>query len=497
MVRDLGHEWIGEPDLRVTPPRGSARPRPAASRPASLVSFRARSRGDATAPPLEPPVKIAILGAGVSGLSLARFLVEGGVDPSSLHLFEASPVVGGLCASKTVDGFTYDVAGGHVLYSKDRPAMQWMKDKAGGDRAFVEKNRNTKIRFGDAWVHYPFENGLGDLPRQANFDCLQGYVEAWHRRQVERSAAPRDFASWIRWRFGAGIASHFMDPYNEKVWKRDLAAITSDWVAGRVPDAPIDDVLRSSVGIRTEGYVHQAIFYYPLEGGFQAITDGIGSTLRERVRLDTKVRELARKGSRWVVDGEEFELCVSTLSLTDLPELVRGMPHDVAAAMRGLEYNGLVSLLVALDRPEHPDLSWIYLPHASQGPANRVTYMSNYSPRNAPAGRSSFLAEMTVPGGAPPPGASIEREIVDGLVAAGLCERGEVLFTDRSDVRQAYVVFDHDYDRRRAAALGWLESVDLVPLGRFARFEYDNSDQCVIKARALAARLVERIRRGA
>ena len=442
-------------------------------------------------------MKIAILGAGVSGLSLARFLVEGGVPPGALQLFEAAPAVGGLCASKNVEGFVYDVAGGHVLYSKDAPAMQWMKDKAGGDGAFIRKDRNTKIRFGDRWVHYPFENGLGDLPAQANFDCLKGYVEAWHRRQVDKSAAPRDFASWIRWRFGDGIAAHFMDPYNEKVWKRDLAAITSDWVAGRVPDAPIDDVLRSSVGIRTEGYLHQAIFYYPLEGGFQAITDGIASTLRERVRLDTRVRELARKGSRWVVDGEEFDLVVSTLSLTDLPDLVRGMPHDVAAAMRGLEYNGLVSLLVALDRAEHPDLSWIYLPHAGQGPANRVTYMSNYSPRNAPAGRCSFLAEVTVAGGAPPPGAALEREIVDGLVAAGLCERGEVLFTDRSDVRQAYVVFDHGYDRRRAAALGWLESIDLIPLGRFARFEYDNSDQCVIKARALATRLLERVRRGA
>jgi protoporphyrinogen oxidase len=55
-------------------------------------------------------VKIAILGAGVSGLSLARFLVEGGLDMDSISLFEATPVVGGLCRSKTVDGFTYDVA---------------------------------------------------------------------------------------------------------------------------------------------------------------------------------------------------------------------------------------------------------------------------------------------------------------------------------------------------------------------------------------------------
>ena len=54
-----------------------------------------------------------------------------------------------------------------------------------------------------------------------------------------------------------------MDPYNEKIWKRPLEQITSDWVAGRVPDAPVEDVLRAAVGIRTEGYTHQAIFFYP------------------------------------------------------------------------------------------------------------------------------------------------------------------------------------------------------------------------------------------
>ena len=60
-------------------------------------------------------MKLAILGAGVSGLSLARTLADGGFDPADLTLFEAAPVPGGLCRSRTVDGFTYDVAGGHIL----------------------------------------------------------------------------------------------------------------------------------------------------------------------------------------------------------------------------------------------------------------------------------------------------------------------------------------------------------------------------------------------
>jgi len=321
-------------------------------------------------------------------------------------------------------------------------------------------------------------------------------VQAWHARTLPGSATPGAFGAWIRWRFGEGIARHFMEPYNQKIWKRELDHLTSDWVAGRVPDAPVEDVLRGSVGIRTEGYTHQSVFFYPLRGGFQAITDGIASTLLPRVRLATPVRELARTKSGWKVNGEEFDLAVSTLALTDLPELVPGMPDAVAQAMRTLEYNGMVSILLGLERREHPDLSWIYLPHAVQGPANRVTFMSNYSPHNAPKGKCSFLCEVTVRGGQRYPGPELETEVIAGMSAAGLLRRDEVLLTDRSEIRHAYVVFDHDYAARRKAIFEWADSVDLVPLGRFGRFEYDNSDQCVIRARGLAGALLQRIRRG-
>lgn len=156
----------------------------------------------------------------------------------------------------------------------------------------------------------------------------------------------------------------------------------------------------------------------------------------------------------------------------------------------------MVSILVALERREHPDLSWIYLPHEVQGPTNRVTYMSNYSPLLAPKGKSSFLCEVTIPGGSPYPGGELEGDVLAGLVAAGLLRRDEVLFTDRTNIRHAYVVFDHRYAERREAIFGWMDEVGLITLGRFGRFEYDNSDQCVIRAKALAQELIPRLQRG-
>ena len=170
-----------------------------------------RTRPPILAPHKVQPVKIAILGAGVSGLALARALIERGHPREDLTLFEAASKAGGLCGSRTVDGYTYDVAGGHILFSKDPEVLAWMQEAGGGPEAFERRDRNTAIRFGERWVQYPFENGLGDLPPEANFECLAGYVHAWHERQASGSEAPADFGSWVRWRFGEGIARHFME----------------------------------------------------------------------------------------------------------------------------------------------------------------------------------------------------------------------------------------------------------------------------------------------
>jgi protoporphyrinogen oxidase len=441
-------------------------------------------------------VKLAILGAGVSGLALARQLMLRGYNLSDLHLFEANSVAGGLCRSKTIDGFTYDISGGHILYSKDSEVMDWMKEEAGGEEAFCKRDRNTKIRFEDRWVQYPFENGLGDLPDGPKFDCLQGYVQAWHLREKEHSEAPADFAAWVRWRFGDGIANHFMDPYNEKVWKRPLERISSGWVAGRVPDAPVEDVLRAAIGIRTEGYKHQAIFYYPRKGGFQALTDGMADPLKSQIRLNTRVESVTRHGDGWRVNGEDFDHVVNTIALNELPKFVEGIPEHVAEAMRGLAFNSIVTYLVALDRPEHPNLSWVYLPQRKQGPVNRLTYMSNYSPGNAPEGKTSFLLEVTFEGGTPTPGKDLEEEALEGVVRAGLMERNEILFTDRSVSKYAYIVYDHELMKRREIANSWCENNALLPLGRFGHYDYFNSDQCVIAARDTAEKLARRATAG-
>jgi protoporphyrinogen oxidase len=422
-------------------------------------------------------LKIAILGAGVTGLTLAQLLDQDGFD---VHVLEKSPIAGGLCRSSNIDGFTCDHAGGHILFSKDQKVLAWMKEQVGDDN-LVEKDRNTKIRWHDRWVPYPFENGVGHLTPEARFDCLKGYLESVERRK-SGEACPEDFASWIQWKMGAGFAKHFMVPYNEKIWSGDLSRMSSGWVAGRVPDAPLDDILKAAVGIDTAGYKHQALFWFPLEGGFQALTDGILSKVQDKVRLSTPVQNLRRKGEGFSVNDEDFDFVINTIPLPELAKVFEDLPEDVAEDIQHLQPISLVNVLLGFkaDQPLD-DLSWIYLPFEDQGPANRVTYYSNYSPRNAPPGHASFMAEVTYRGTLDVDEAWIG-DLSQGLENAGILKRSDLVTTHSFHSPYAYIDQDLAFPDRIKRVRDWFDSSGLFTVGRFGRYEYHNSDQCISRA---------------
>jgi len=111
------------------------------------------------------------------------------------------------------------------------------------------RRRNTKVFYKGRYVKYPFENGLGELPPEDNLACLLGYVTAYAARKAGTAPRPTNLREWMYHRFGKGITECYLLPYNEKIWKAPAAEMGFDWVDGRVPDPPLEDVIRSSLGI--------------------------------------------------------------------------------------------------------------------------------------------------------------------------------------------------------------------------------------------------------
>jgi protoporphyrinogen oxidase len=425
-------------------------------------------------------VKTAILGGGLTGLTLARFLQEKGEE---VVVFEAESTIGGLCRSRTEKGFSFDTGGSHIIFSRDREVLSFMLEVLGENRE--DRKRNTKIFYKGRLLKYPFENGLSDLPKDDLYFCLREFIKTLIAAEKGELPPVVTFADWIVNTFGRGIADCYLLPYNRKIWNYPPEKMSAHWVEGRVPRPPVDDIIRSAVGIETEGYTHQAVFSYPVEGGIEALVRAIARPIIDRVTCCFSVKNLRKTGTGWEIsDGDRTfsaDRVVCTMPLQNLFAALEGVPAGVAAAVAALRYNSVCSVFIGV-RGKVPEISWLYIPDPGIGLENRVSFPSNYSTAVAPEGCGSVLAEITYNEG-DPVSVMTDDEIIahvtHSLAAMGLVRPEDIIYTGLDRHRFAYVVYDLGYCGRIEVVRDYCRSIGIDLVGRFAQFEYLNMDGCI------------------
>jgi protoporphyrinogen oxidase len=422
-------------------------------------------------------MNVGILGGGISGLTLHRLLRH------PAEVLEKASVPGGLCRTFWKDGFGFDL-GGHILFSKHQHVNDLVNGLLGDN---VNRcRRANKILYKGRYVKYPFENDLGALDPEERYECLIDYLKNDHPE-------PTNFEEWAYHTFGRSIADKYLIPYNRKIWKMQPREMGLEWV-GRVPKPPMEDVVRSALGIATEGYTHQLYFRYPLHGGFESL---IHAMIRDRsqVHCNTPVQSVRRAGARWEVsDGRKtrhYDHLVLALPIHEAVRCFADVPAEVTEAVRGLRYNALRVAFLAVNNESLMDKSAVYIPDPTVHP-HRVCYMGFFSPNVVRPGTSSLVAETTTrPGDAVDrmPGDDFLDLIVGDLDRAGILRREDVIVRDTRRVEYAYPVYDRDYGRNTAVIRGYFASLGIDLLGRFAEFDYVNSDECIHRAMMLAERL--------
>jgi protoporphyrinogen oxidase len=423
-------------------------------------------------------VKWAVLGAGLAGVTLARLLHERGEE---VQVFEKEEAIGGLCRSRTEGGFTFDTGGSHVIFSRDGEALSFMHRVLGENRE--ERARNTKIFYKGRYVKYPFENGLADLPKEDLFFCIYEFVKALIAAEKGEFPPPANFREWMVQTFGRGIAESYLIPYNEKIWKLPPEEMSCHWVEGRVPRPPVEDVIRSAIGIETEGYTHQAVFSYPRTGGIEALVKAIAAPVERLIETNAPVTSVRKKGAGFLVraGGKEYlaDQVASTIPLPALLTCLEKVPPDVRAACAGLCSTALISVFIGV-RGKVPPYSWVYVPSPEVGLFNRVSFPSNYSPSVAPAGHSSILAEITCHREDTlftAPDDRIVSHVTDGLARMGILDDpGRVVYIAVARSPFAYVVYDLAYLDNIGVVKRFVEDREIHLVGRFSRFEYLNMD---------------------
>jgi protoporphyrinogen oxidase len=424
---------------------------------------------------------ITVIGAGLSGLSAAYHL------GSDYIVLEREAEVGGLCRSVATKGYVFDLAP-HIFFTGSQYVSGLIDDLLQGD--LMRQARRAYIYLKGTYVEYPFEVNLHGLPRETIDECISEFKERGR-------TLPKNFLEWIHSTFGAGIAKHYMVPYNEKVWKYPLDQMNVDWIAGRVPVPSIDEMIRGAKEKVKKDYGPNAHFLYPRRGGIGAIADALASRVGN-ISLNSEAVEIDPEGPGGVnvtyredcgrKRTIESDAVLSSMPLPEIVKIVRDAPNEVVEASERLVYNSLICVNIGVDRPRISDKHWLYFPE-SEYVFNRISFPMNFSEETTPKGRSSILVEVTYRGTRP----NLEEtkiKVREGLIAAGILRGDDKIDVfDALDFKYAYVINDLDHGRNVAIIHDYLRGKRIHPMGRFGEWGYLNMDRSILSGRNAAEKI--------
>lgn len=421
--------------------------------------------------------KVGILGGGLSGVAYAFFSSRKGCD---VTILEKERVLGGLMRSINENGFTFDIGGSHIIFSKDAEVLDLMLRLLGENK--IRNKRNTAVLYKGRLVKYPFENGLSDLPLTENLSCLIHFLLA----RIKRRRKYGNLKEFFYNTFGKAISEKYLIPYNEKIWKMKVEDISLDFV-GRLPNPKTIDVIKASLGMGSEGYVHQLYFYYPRKGGIQYLIESLRERITGNILTNFEVKRVENDSGKWVVSNGlremVFDHVVSTIPLHDAVRIFNA-PREIVENTRYLKYNSLITIAIGLNKLRFKNLSWLYIPDSDILP-HRISFPSNFSPENAPEGKSSILAEITVRQEDPffyKSDEEIADIVVEELDRIKIFSKEDVVYVRVFKIKYAYPLLDSYYRENIDKIKTFFDNIGVKLVGRFAEFKYINMDDAIRNA---------------
>jgi len=457
-------------------------------------------------------VRTLILGGGMSGLSCAWHL------KSDYLLLERSDEPGGLSRSIHQDGFIFDHTG-HLLHLRNPYTLKLISELLGDNLSLHQ--RRAWIYSHGACTRYPYQANLYGLPKKVIEDCLKGLIEAelaspspglrppspLSRERVCISPSPylredgfgdegdpESLKSWVLRTFGRGFAKHFFFPYNEKLWKVSPDVLTAEWVAPFVPKPSIEEVINGAFSDQTKKFGYNASFYYPKEGGIQALAFAFAKRLKD-IRLNTEASSIDLERKEVTLrDGEtiSYEVLVSTLPLARFLKMTQSLPPEIQAFHGTLRWSSVYDINLGVRRPQISDKHWIYFPEKKYR-FYRVGFPMNFSTHMTPPGCSSMYVEIAYVPGQSFDETQAMKDAIHGLLDCGLLRNeSEIVTRNLIHIPIAYVTYDKDRTRSTTALLNFLASKHVSSIGRFGGWKYSYMEEAILEGKATAEQILGR-----
>lgn len=236
-------------------------------------------------------MKIAIVGGGISGLSVAAFL-EASPD---LTVFEASSRAGGLIRSQTTAGVVRDMGANGFL--NDEPAMDDLLHLLGLQEECVSAQDGDRfiLHKGEAVALPQKPPGILTTPLMPFLSRLRLLLEPFQSLKKQEQCV----ADYLQHRIGKGATNALADAMVSGIWAGDIQALSMQAAFPRLVQA-----------VEKEGSLYKAMKakkasgrpmakLTSLPGGLGQLTETIAHSLQAQLRTESPVSKLERHNEQW------------------------------------------------------------------------------------------------------------------------------------------------------------------------------------------------------
>ncbi|OCH18562.1 protoporphyrinogen/coproporphyrinogen oxidase [Aliivibrio logei] len=415
-------------------------------------------------------VKYLIVGGGVSGLAFANF-----VKSDDYLILEKENELGGFCRTIYQDGFVWDFAG-HFFHFATDTLKDFFKKKIDPSE-LVERTKETKVFFDDAFVDFPFQSNIHQLSKDKFQECL---YDLYFR---EDKAVYTSFLDMLYAKFGKSITEYFLKPYNEKLYACDLNELDVDAMGRFFPYANLEQVIRSFKKQSVASY--NSSFLYPKKGA-KVFVDALASEIpKDNIALNEFVvsidlnEKVAKTNHREI----KFEQLINSSPLNSFMKLVSD--PVIQSNAKALSYNKVLVFNLGFNKKSDiKDTHWLYFPQEDIN-FYRIGFYDNILKSD----RLSLYVEI---GYQPEDEVNIEEQLtltLDSLKKTNVITDHELVSYCSIIMDPAYVHVSEESNDIKKITFNELSKHDIYSIGRYGDWKYCSIEDSMVDAIELAEKI--------
>ncbi len=332
---------------------------------------------------------VAIIGAGISGLTAAYQLQEAGFKPV---IFEKESFVGGRMSSETVDGFVIDKAAytfpdfyGNLREFVGGLGLDDVLTETSGTSSTFVKGEEYRVKIGDPKDFLKYK--LLSVKNKARMMKLFLYAQAQGKALDVANPSEKTFALEAE-----SAAEYIIRNYDEEILEHIVYPLFAEIFLGSPENNSKLALLLTLVNLTR-------FKIFNIQGGMGSLTERMAKDLD--VRLNTPVLTVANSTSEGPYEvhvggsnpeTSEFDALVFAMPLPAVSEVLQDIPRDLRKSFLAVQYAPSMVVVFAVNR-ENPDTAMInnFL-RKDRTTLATVVFDHHKGPNRMPAGKGLVTA---------------------------------------------------------------------------------------------------------